>query len=101
MYYNHLKFYDNRTILDAQIKIKVKIQKTTYQIFKNSTFTWANAKLCRGGVNPDPKVVVGVVDDLQKKFQPLFSSFCLTKKINKKRYHVQNVQNSQFLVSGR
>ena len=82
-------------------KLESKFKKRHIEFSKIQLLHGDNAKLCRGGVNPDPKVVVGVVDDLQKKSQPLFSSFCLTKKMNKKRYHEQNVQNSQFLVSGR
>ena len=41
------------------------------------------------------KLLLGLLMISKKKIQPLFSSFCLTKK-NKYRYHVENVKKSQF-----
>ena len=73
-------------------KLDFKVKNRQIKFLKNQLLRRDNAKLCRGGVNHDPKNFVGVVDDLQKKFQPLFSIFCLPKKINKNRYHVQNVK---------
>ena len=60
-----------------------------------------NANICRGRVNHDPKVVLGVIDDLYKKFQPLFNVFCLPKKINKNRYYDENGEKLLFLAFGR
>ena len=71
---------------------KIKIWHNEF--LKNQLLHGDKAKLCKGGVNHDPKTFVGVVDDLQKKFQPLFSIFCLPKKINKNRYYVQNFKKS-------
>ena len=62
-------------------KLDLKVENRQIEFLKNQLLCGDNAKLCRGGVNHDPKFFVGVVDDLQKKFQPLFSIFCLPKKI--------------------
>ena len=69
-------------------KLDSKVENRQVEFFKNQLLRGNNAKLCREGVNHDPQVFVWVVDDLQKKFQPLFSIFCLPKKIKKDRYHV-------------
>ena len=61
-------------------KLDLKVKNRQIEFFKNQLLFRDNANLCRGGVNHDPKFFVGVVDDLQKKFQPLFSIFCLPKK---------------------
>ena len=75
-------------------KLDSKVDNRRGEFLKNQLLHGDNAKLCRGGVNHDPKFSVGVVGDLQKKFQPLFSSFYLPKKINWNRSHVQNVKKS-------
>ena len=61
-------------------KLNLKVKNRHIDFLKNQLEREDNAKLWRGGVNHDPKVYVGVVDDLKKKFQPLFSIFCLPKK---------------------
>ena len=75
-------------------KLEFKVKNLQIEFMKNQLLRGDEAKLYKGGVNHDPKVFVGVVDDLKKKFQPLFSIFCLPKKINKNRYYVQNVKKS-------
>ena len=61
-------------------KLDFKVKNRQIKFLKNQLLHRDNAKLCRGGVNHDPKNFVGVVDDLQKKIQPLFSIFCSPKK---------------------
>ena len=61
-------------------KLDLKVENRQIEFLKNQLLCGDNAKLCRGGVNHDPKFFVGVVDDLKKKIQPLFSIFCLSKK---------------------
>ena len=55
-------------------KLDLKVKNRQIKFLKNQLLRGDNAKLCRGGVNHDPKVVVGVVDDLKKKFSPIFLS---------------------------
>ena len=81
-------------------KLSLKVKNWQIKFVKNQLICGDNAKLCRGGVIHDSEIFIGVVDDLQKKFQPLFSIFCLPKKINWNRYHVQNVKKSKILASG-
>ena len=61
-------------------KLDLKVDNRRIEFLKNQLLCGDNAKLCRGGVNHDPKFFVGVVDDLRKKFQPLFSIFACQKK---------------------
>ena len=61
-------------------KLDLKVENRQIEFLKNQLLCGDNAKLCRGGVNHDPKFFVGVVDDLKKKIQPLFSIFLLAKK---------------------
>ena len=75
-------------------KLDFKVKKRHSEFLKNQLLRGDNAKLCRGQVNHDPKAVVGVVDDLKKKFQPLLSIFCLPNKNNKNRYQVKNGEKS-------
>ena len=75
-------------------KLDLKVKNRQIEFLKNQLLCGDNAKLCRGGVNHDPKFFVGVVDDHQKKFQPLFNNFCLPNKMNRNRYHVQIVKKS-------
>ena len=75
-------------------KLDSKIDNRRGDFLKNQLLRRDNAKLCREGVNHDPKAFVGVIDDLQKKSQPRFSIFSLPKKMNKNCYHVQNVKKS-------
>ena len=75
-------------------KLDFKVKKRRIKFLKNQLLCGDNAKLCKGRVNHDPKTVVGVVDDLQEKFQPLFSFFCLPKTNDKNRYHVKNSEKS-------
>ena len=65
-------------------KLDSKIDNRRGDFLKNQLLRGDNAKLCREGVNHDPQVFVWVVEDLQKKFQPLFSIFLPAKK-NKER----------------
>ena len=70
-------------------KLDFKVESRQLKILKNQLLQEDNAKLCKGGGNHDPQFFVGVVDDLQKKFQPLFSISCLPKKkIKNDRCHV-------------
>ena len=61
-------------------KIDLKVENRQIKFLKNQFLCGKNAKLCRGGVNHDPKFFVGIVGDLQKKIQLLFSILCLPKK---------------------
>ena len=65
-------------------KLDSKVENRQGEFLKNQYLRGDNAQLCKGGGNQDPQFFVGVVDDLQKKFQPLFSISCLPKK-NKER----------------
>ena len=56
-------------------KLESKFKKRHIEFSKIQLLHGDNAKLCRGGVNPDPKVVVGVVDDLQKNLSPCLAVF--------------------------
>ena len=64
-------------------KLDFKVKKRHIEFGKNQLLHKFNAKLCKGRVNHDPKTVVGVVDDHQKKFQPLLIIPCFSKKNNK------------------
>ena len=64
-------------------KLDFKVKKRHIEFGKNQLLHKFNAKLCKGRVNHDPKTVVGVVDDHQKKFQPLFIISCFSKKTKK------------------
>ena len=63
-------------------KLDLKVENRQIEFLKNQLLCGDNAKLCRGGVNHDPKFFVGVVDDLQKKFSPCLAFFARQKKIN-------------------
>ena len=45
-------------------KIDLKVKNREIEFLKNQLLCGDKAKLCRGGVNHDPKLFVGVVDDL-------------------------------------
>ena len=75
-------------------KLDFQDKKRHIKFLKNQLLRGDNAKLCRGRVNHALKAVVGVVDDLQEKFQPLFSFFCLPKTNDKNRYHMKNGEKS-------
>ena len=65
-------------------KLDLKVENWQIEFLKNQLLCGDNAKLCREGVNHDPKFFVGVVDDLQKKIQPLFSIFaCQVQNVKK------------------
>ena len=49
-------------------KLDSKVENWQGEFLKNQFLRGDNAKLCWGGVNHDPQVFVGVVNDLQKKF---------------------------------
>ena len=57
---------------------------------KNPHKSGDNAILWEKQVNHVPKVVAGVVNDLQKNLHLFFSSPCYLQKINKNRYHAKN-----------
>ena len=64
-----------------------KIKEWHFEFMK-IWFLWGdNDKLCKGRINHVLKIVVWVVVDLQKKFQPLFNIFCLPKINDKNCYH--------------
>ena len=71
-------------------KLDVKFKNWYINFLKNQLLRGDKAKLCRGRVNHDPKVVVRVIDDLKKKFQPLFSIFACQIKNDKYHYLVKN-----------
>ena len=47
-------------------KLEFKVKNLQIEFLKNQLLRGDKAKLCKGGVNHDPKVFVGVVDNLQK-----------------------------------
>ena len=71
-------------------KLDFKVKQWNLDVMKNSHKSGDNAILWEQRVNHDPKVVAGVVNDLQKKFQLFFSSPCYLQKINKNFYHAKN-----------
>ena len=60
-----------------------------------------NAKIFMARVNHGLKTVVGVVDDHQKKFQPLLSVSWFSKKIIKNAKLIKNTKNQDFSYFGR
>ena len=67
------------------LQLDFKVKKRLVEFCKNQLLHKFNAKSCKGRVNHNPKTVDGVVDDHQKKFQPLLSISCFLKKKNKNR----------------
>ena len=57
------------------LKLESKVKKRHFEFSLIHLLHGDNAKLCRGGVNHDPIVVVGVVDDLKKDFSPCLAVF--------------------------
>ena len=64
-------------------KLDFKVKKRHIEFLKNQLLRGDNAKLCKGRVNHDPKVVVGVVDDLKKNFSPYLAFFACQKQMIK------------------
>ena len=48
-------------------KLDLKVKNLQIEFLKNQLLCGDNAKLCKGGVNHDPKNFSGVVDDLKKE----------------------------------
>ena len=77
-------------------ELDFKVKKRHIEFWKNQLLHTFNAKLCMARVNHGLKTVVGVVDDHQKKFQPLLSISCFAKKNNKNRWIGKNNAKLRF-----
>ena len=81
-------------------KLDFKVKKRRVEFCKNQLLHAFNAKFCMGRANHGQKIVVGVADDHQKKFQPFLSISWFSKKIIKTAKFVKITKNQDFYFFG-